>query len=494
MGSLDLQDISVRFGGIAALDAVTLSIEPGIVTGLIGPNGAGKTTLFNVITGFQRADSGLVVLNGTNISKMRPYQRARLGLGRTFQRLELFGSLTVRENVLVAAESRRPHGDYVPLSQLADDCLKRLGLDDVADRKAATLPTGSARLLELARALVADPKLLLLDEPSSGLTAQESQNLTGVLSQLAGDGMGVLIVEHDMDLIMKACSTIHVLDFGKLLKSGSPSEVQTDPNVRRAYLGAATNESNIPVRTSLRRDSAEQVETVPDLRFRAIRAGYGMIEAVRDIDIDVWPGQIFALLGPNGAGKSTLLKVAGGRLAPTAGEVQVRGATVKFRSPDQAASAGICTIPEERGVFPNLSVLENLKMWRHTAHKKSSEIEEITFERFPALKPRSKQLAGSLSGGEQQMLAISRALVSDPKVLLLDEISMGLAPIIVAQLYEIVQQLSADGLSVLLVEQLAGFALSVADYGAIMTQGRVKLSGPPAELKEGLELSYLAQT
>ena len=219
-----------------------------------------------------------------------------------------------------------------------------------------------------------------------------------------------------------------------------------------------------------------------------------MIEAVRDVDIEVWPGQIVAILGPNGAGKSTVLKVAGGRLAPSGGEVQVRGTAVKFRTPDQAALAGICTVPEERGVFPNLSVLENLKMWRHTAHKKSSEIAEITFERFPALKPRSRQLAGSLSGGEQQMLAISRALVSDPKVLLLDEISMGLAPIIVAQLYEIVQQLSADGLSVLLVEQLAGFALSVADYGAIMTQGRIKLSGPPAALKEGLELSYLAQT
>ena len=214
MGLLELQDISVRFGGIAALDSVTLSIDSGIVSGLIGPNGAGKTTLFNVITGFQRANSGSVVLAGTDVSKLRPYQRARLGLGRTFQRLELFGSLTVRENVLVAAETRHSSDDNEPMSEMVDDCLKRLGLDHMAGRKAATLPTGSARLVELARAVVADPKMLLLDEPSSGLTSQETQNLAVVLSQLAADGMGVLIVEHDMDLIMKACSTIHVLDFG----------------------------------------------------------------------------------------------------------------------------------------------------------------------------------------------------------------------------------------------------------------------------------------
>ncbi len=215
------------------------------------------------------------------------------------------------------------------------------------------------------------------------------------------------------------------------------------------------------------------------------------------MDLAVPAGGVFALLGPNGAGKSTLLKVATGRLRATSGAVTVDGKDVTKRSCEYLARRGVCAIPEGRGVFVNLTVAENLRMWTFRRRKlRSTEVEEKAYERFPRLGERRKQLAGTLSGGEQQMLAMSRALSTDPRVLLLDEISMGLAPIIVSQLYEVVAQLASEGISILIVEQLARTALAVADRAAIMAQGRIERVGSPSEVGEAMAEVYLrgAQT
>jgi branched-chain amino acid transport system ATP-binding protein len=240
MPLLEVAEAEVRFGGVHALRGVNLTVEAGTVTGLIGPNGAGKTTCFNAICGLQTINAGRISFEGTDMSGLKPHKRARLGIARTFQRLEIFGSLSVRENVLAAAEIRRRWShDRSNASANTDALLALVGLTHLAGRSADTLPTGQARLLELARSLATRPRLILLDEPSSGLSDSESEELGDLLVQLAGAGMGVLLVEHDMELVMRVCSNIHVLDFGAVLMAGTPAEVRADDRVRAAYLGAA---------------------------------------------------------------------------------------------------------------------------------------------------------------------------------------------------------------------------------------------------------------
>jgi len=235
---LEVREVSVNFGGLLAVDRVSLTVEPGTLAGLIGPNGAGKTTLFNVIAGVQRATRGAVRLAGRDISRLAPARRARLGIGRTYQRLEVFGTLTVRENVLVAAESRRRWDRSFAINPLVDDLLERLNLDGMSEDLVDSLPTGSQRLVELARALACGPRLLLLDEVASGLSGYETETMGSVLADLAAGGLGVLLVEHDISFVMRLCERVSMLDHGVLMVTGTPTEVQGNPTVQSAYLGS----------------------------------------------------------------------------------------------------------------------------------------------------------------------------------------------------------------------------------------------------------------
>ncbi|MEY2419920.1 MAG: branched-chain amino acid transport system ATP-binding protein [Actinomycetota bacterium] len=235
---LEVDQVDVRFGGLLALHDTTLSATAGRVTGLIGPNGAGKTTLFNVITGLQTPTRGKVAIDGRDVTKLKPHQRSRQRVGRTFQRLEVFGALTARENILVGAEIRNGWDSTSEDPRIvADEILERVGLRDVADRPVDAMPTGMARLVELGRALAIRPKLLLLDEPGSGLDPDETEVLGDLLLDLARDGMAILLVEHDVELVMRICEHLYVLDFGKLIAEGTPAQVQADGAVQAAYLG-----------------------------------------------------------------------------------------------------------------------------------------------------------------------------------------------------------------------------------------------------------------
>ncbi len=233
---LQVDGVTVAFGGIRALMDVNIDVEGNRITGLIGPNGAGKTTLFNVITGLQRPRSGRVLLDGVDVTGKGPRTRAKLGMGRTFQRLEVFGSLTALENVLVAVENRGGMGRAA--RQRATDLLGRVDLARMAGVQADVLPTGQARLLELARALACEPKVLLLDEPFSGLDANESARLGDLLESLTSEGLAILLVEHDMEMVMRLCTRIHVLSFGSIIAAGTPGEIKADAAVQEAYLGA----------------------------------------------------------------------------------------------------------------------------------------------------------------------------------------------------------------------------------------------------------------
>jgi branched-chain amino acid transport system ATP-binding protein len=226
------------------------------------------------------------------------------------------------------------------------------------------------------------------------------------------------------------------------------------------------------------------------LEARGVRAGYEGVEVLHGIDLSVEPGSVAAVLGPNGAGKSTLLAVLAGLHSPTDGEVLFRGERVRTNRADKLVRAGLCLIPEGRGIFPNLTVQENLWMMTHKGVSRR-EVEARAFERFPQLSNRKNQHAGTLSGGEQQMLAMARAVATEPRVLLLDELSMGLAPIVVEELYRVVAGLAAEGITVVVVEQFAEFALSVAKSAAVMAGGRVVHSGPSAEIAASLHELYL---
>ena len=240
MPVLEVVGANVRFGGHAAVRDVDLACDTGQITGLIGPNGAGKTTLFNVITGLQDTVSGRVLLEDKDITGLKAHARARLGIARTFQRLEVFGSLTARENILTAAEIRRGWSRDRSIDPRRDveEILDRVGIRAVANERVDAMPTGLARLVELGRALATHPRVLLLDEPASGLDESESDSFADLLVELAGEGMAILLVEHDVQLVMKVCSLIHVLDFGAILAVGSPQAIQQDQNVLDAYLGS----------------------------------------------------------------------------------------------------------------------------------------------------------------------------------------------------------------------------------------------------------------
>lgn len=238
MPLLSAENIVVQFGGLRALSDAYVDVEAGRITGLIGPNGAGKTTLFNVITGLQPPTAGRVLLDGVDITEKSPYKRARLGIARTFQKLEAFNSLTARDNVRVAAEQRRAwdKSKFDP-DAVTQELLDKIGLTDVADYMVGVLPTGTARLVELARALATNPRVLLLDEPSSGLNEEETEEMAVILRELVQEGLAVLLVEHDMAFVMGTCEHIFVLDFGQIIATGTPLEVQADPTVQAAYLG-----------------------------------------------------------------------------------------------------------------------------------------------------------------------------------------------------------------------------------------------------------------
>ncbi|WP_433249786.1 ABC transporter ATP-binding protein [Actinomadura nitritigenes] len=234
MASLEVEGVTVAYGGNLALDGVGITAERGRVTGLIGPNGAGKSTLFDVVSGLRRPSSGRVVLDGRDVTRKGPAKRARHGLARTFQRLELFGRLSVRDNLLVAAElgPGRRHA-----ARLVDEIIDRIGLAGVADGLADALPTGVARLVEVGRALAVRPTLLLLDEPAAGQDAGETERFAALLRSLAADGTAVVLVEHDMGLVMGVCDEVHVLDLGKVIAAGPPEAIRRDETVLAAYLG-----------------------------------------------------------------------------------------------------------------------------------------------------------------------------------------------------------------------------------------------------------------
>jgi branched-chain amino acid transport system permease protein len=490
---LHIRDIGIRFGGVQAAQGVSLHAPAGSITSIIGPNGAGKTTVLNMISGFYTPDSGQIELDQP-LAGLPAWKTARAGIARTYQTTQLFGEMSVLDNVLVAMQKGRLGFIFSRSSAaqraLALDLLALVGYRGAVNIPAEDLPHVDRRLVEIARALATAPSVLLLDEPAAGLSRRDTDALAMLLRQLAGFGLTVILVEHDMALVMAVSERLLVLDAGKPITVGTPAEVQQNERVIAAYLGGTEYQATP-------RNEAWDGSHDARLYVKDLVIDYGAAPVVNKVNLVVNPGELVAILGANGAGKSSILQCLAGLHRASGGSILLDNENIEQASASNIAGQGLALVPEGRQVFPYLSVRDNLLLGgysRRDAFDADAEIEAI-LKRFPRLRDRIDSAAGLLSGGEQQMVAVGRGLMAKPKILLLDEPSLGLSPSMIGELYDALAALRDEGVTLLLVDQMANLALQVADRAYVLETGCVIKSGSASELREDTELAaaYLGE-
>ena len=502
---LGVKGLTKTFNGLLAVNQVDFDVERGQIFAIIGPNGAGKTTIFNLVSAVLPPTSGEVQFEGRRVHRLKPHDMAHLGLTRTFQNVRLFGNMTVLENVMVGLHRRTRSGILraalrTPLArreerevyQEAMRYLTLVGLEGKGLELASSLPIGQQRLLELARALASQPKLLLLDEPGAGLSFHERQRLGDFIKRIRDAGVTILLIGHEMDLVMTTADWVAALNYGEKIAEGPPEVIQNDEKVLAAYLG----EETVARPQAVKRDKV----TKALLEVRDLRVAYGRAEVLKGVSVQVGEGEIVAIIGSNGAGKTTLLNSISGLIPPKMGQVTFDGRPLTGLPPEELVRIGISYVPERRQLFPPMTVSDNLilgachRYGRDSREEIAEDMEEV-FSIFPILKERRNQLAGTLSGGELQMLVVAMGLMAKPKLLLLDEPSLGLAPLVVREIMRVISQLRDRGMTILLVEQNARAALAIADRGYVIETGNIVLEGDAETLKNDrrVQLAYLGK-
>ena len=487
MTALEVTKLSKSYGGLRAARDISFSVAPGEILGLIGPNGSGKSTVMKTILGVERPSGGSVRINGVEVAGQPPHKIARLGVGMVFQHSRPLHRQTVLENIALALtpDSLTRLWPDSAINRRAREIAERVGLAGVLDRKPATLPFADLRRIELAKAIARDPKVVLVDEPFAGLTARETAGFAELIAQMRRDGRAVLIVDHNVKSVAALADRVFAMYVGERIAEGKPKEVMNDETVRRVYLGGALT-------TAARPEAAFADAGTPFLEVENLDVSYDRATALEKVSLHVHCGEFVAVVGLNGAGKTTLFNAISGML-PFSGDVRREGRSLRGISPAAIARAGIIQAPEGRDLFNDMTVQENLDMGglRLAAGERRERLDWL-FELFPRLKERVGQYAGAMSGGEQQMLTIARALMTKPDLLILDEPTLGLAPIVLEQISRALERLRrASDITVLLGEQNVTFALPHADRVYVLEHARIVWEGPPARFAAEAGARYI---
>lgn len=496
----ECKGVTKNFGALTAIHNVSFSLNEGEVLGIMGPNGAGKSTLMNLIMGVYPLSQGEIYFDGQKISGLLTNEISRRGIGRTYQIPQPFTRMTVLENLLVGEMYGQGNHSMPNARAKAMTILEQVGLVDRAGVIAGQLGLLGLKRLELAKALSLRPRLLLLDEIFGGLVPGEVEQLQHLIANLKQAGRTMMIIEHVLSVMFNYSDRMVVLDFGQLIARGTPAEIVKNEKVIEIYLGEEHDvrggKPNRPPIKSPQQKPAAMIPTdsvpAPPLLLSAtnISAGYGEFQALFDVSLDIYQGEILGLVGLNGAGKTTLIRTITNQLQLLNGKVMLRNQDISQAKVHDVADLGIAQSIEGRKIFPLMTVRENLELGAYPprARAKREETIERVFTLFPRLKERAHQLGGTLSGGEQQMLAIGRALMALPDLLILDEVSLGLAPIIIDDLYQAIEDINAAGMTILLVEQNVHRSLEIAHRAYIIERGRIMMSGPTAELKQNKQI------
>ena len=469
---LQLKNVSRRFGGVEALKDINFSIDSTELVGLIGPNGSGKSTLVNVISGVLRTTRGVVLFRDLDITRARTSHIVRLGITRNFQAPRLYWELAIRRNIEIAELEFSDRSEL--MHQFIQEHLPEL--KPKLERPARTLSLFEQKKLEIALRLASRPALVLLDEPAAGLSPSEQEELIRVLKSVNAIPCAVLVIEHSMSVIFRTCRRVLVLRGGTLIADDQPAAIAQNEAVIEAYLGPWRDRISSMI-----------------LRTENLTSSYGDVTVVRNVSIAVSSGEVVAVLGANGAGKSTMVRTITNLHDRKTGSIIFDHTDITNLPPHEIARRGLALVPEHRHVFTRMSVKENLLMGGYLLSRQTNRSTLMNvFELFPRLQERARQLAGTLSGGEQQMLAIGRGLMAKPKLLILDEPSMGLAPLLVKEVYASLERLVNGGnITILLVEQNAREALSIAQRVYVMQRGEIAIEAKPDEIRGSLLNSYL---
>lgn len=486
---LQVRNLTRRFGGVVALDDVSFDVAPGERLAIIGPNGAGKSTLLKLIAGQDRPTSGTVSLEGAVVSGRTPRHITRAGISLARQVPRPLGSLTVSENVAVGISAAAGRAQGRPKQRIAD-ILEATGLSSKALRQAGTLPLLDLKRLEVARALASAPELILLDEVSAGLSESDLAEVIELIRDISAQGTALVFVEHVQEVVRQLAERVIVLNWGRHFAEGTPASIAGDAAVREVYFGTRDPEGSTSVTAHRERP---ELKPGHGLVLRDVVVKRGQHLALNGATLEVPTGSITAVLGPNGAGKTTLSQSISGLLPITGGEMEFDGRDVRRVPAHARAAAGIAHCQEGRKLFPGLTVVENLMLGAFGKRRvERQDLAELVLADFPVLQERRDQIATTMSGGQQQLLAIARALMSEPTLLLLDELTLGLSPKAADEIYDVLTRIAERGTSLLLLEQNAERATQLADHVYVLSHGRVVFSGAPAELRqEDLVAAYL---